>query len=133
MRGLSDSGREYVQHKTPSFSNSERIAMTDIDALIAEANKYITAKFDNSPYEAKLLSGLIDAFTAERAKVAALEAEATRWREAKADPVAWAYVNPDGECEQIEWGPVPDDPHVTPLYAPPSPPIALQWRFDQCR
>ena len=45
--------------------------------------------------------------------VAALE------REAKAEPVAWAYVNPDGECEQIEWGPVFDDPHVTPLYASP--------------
>ena len=43
-------------------------------------------------------------------------------REAKAEPVAWAYVNPDGECEQIEWGPVFDDPHVTPLYAlPPAP------------
>ena len=48
--------------------------------------------------------------------VAALE------REAKAEPVAWAYVNPDGECEQIEWGPVHNDPHVTPLYAsPPAP------------
>ena len=43
-------------------------------------------------------------------------------REAKAEPVAWAYVNPDGECEQIEWGPVHNDPHVTPLYAsPPAP------------
>ena len=39
-----------------------------------------------------------------------------------AEPVAWAYVNPDGECEQIEWGPVFDDPYVTPLYAsPPAP------------
>ena len=48
--------------------------------------------------------------------VAALE------REAKAEPVAWAYVNPDGEVEQIEWGPVLGHPHVTLLYAsPPAP------------
>ena len=44
--------------------------------------------------------------------VAALE------REAKAEPVAWAYLDPDGECGQIEWGPV-CDPYVTPLYASP--------------
>ena len=36
------------------------------------------------------------------------------------EAVAWAYVNRDGECEQIEWGPVFDDPDVTPLYARPS-------------
>lgn len=36
------------------------------------------------------------------------------------EAVAWAYVNRDGECEQIEWGPVFDDPDVTPLYAHPS-------------
>ena len=47
-------------------------------------------------------------------------------REAKAEPVAWAYVNPDGECEQIEWGPVFDDPHVTPLYASPPPPAQVR-------
>ena len=36
------------------------------------------------------------------------------------EPVAWMYVNDDGECEQIEYGPVFDDPGVTPLYnAPP--------------
>jgi hypothetical protein len=59
---------------------------------------------------------------------ATAKAAVTAWntraleREAKAEPVAWAYVNPDGECEQIEWGPVFDDPHVTPLYAsPPAP------------
>ena len=39
------------------------------------------------------------------------------------EPVAWMYVNKDGECEQIEYGPVLDDPGVTPLYtAPPK-----QW------
>jgi len=39
------------------------------------------------------------------------------------EPVAWMFVNEDGECEQIEYGPVFDDPGVTPLYtAPPK-----QW------
>jgi transcription elongation factor Elf1 len=35
------------------------------------------------------------------------------------EPVAWMYVNKDGECEQIEFGPVPSDPGVTPLYTAP--------------
>jgi hypothetical protein len=40
------------------------------------------------------------------------------------EPVAWMFVNEDGECEQIEYGPVFDDPGVTPLYtAPPK----KQW------
>lgn len=34
-------------------------------------------------------------------------------------PVAWMYVNPDGECEQIEYGEPFDDPSVTPLYTAP--------------
>jgi hypothetical protein len=29
------------------------------------------------------------------------------------------YVNPDGECEQIEYGEPFDDPSVTPLYTAP--------------
>ena len=39
--------------------------------------------------------------------------------EPKQKPVAWMFVNEDGECEQIEYGPVFDDPGVTPLYAAP--------------
>ena len=39
--------------------------------------------------------------------------------ETKQEPVAWMFVNEDGECEQIEYGPVFDDPGVTPLYAAP--------------
>ena len=35
------------------------------------------------------------------------------------EPVAWMFVNEDGECEQIEYGPVFDDPGVTPLYTAP--------------
>jgi hypothetical protein len=43
--------------------------------------------------------------------------------ETEQEPVAWMFVNEDGECEQIEYGPVFDDPGVTPLYtAPPK-----QW------
>ena len=38
---------------------------------------------------------------------------------AQQEPVAWMFVNEDGECEQIEYGPVFDDPGVTPLYAAP--------------
>jgi len=35
------------------------------------------------------------------------------------EPVAWMYVNSDGECEQIEYiefEAMPDDPSITPLY-----------------
>jgi len=44
--------------------------------------------------------------------------------EREAVPVAWAYVNPDDECEQIDWGPselakMAGDPGITPLYAHP--------------
>ena len=35
------------------------------------------------------------------------------------EPVAWMYVNDDGECEQIEYGEPFDDPSVTPLYTAP--------------
>jgi hypothetical protein len=44
--------------------------------------------------------------------------ECENW-EPKQEPVAWMFVNEDGECEQIEYGPVFDDPGVTPLYAAP--------------
>ena len=39
--------------------------------------------------------------------------------ETEQEPVAWMNVNEDGECEQIEYGPVFDDPGVTPLYTAP--------------
>ena len=36
------------------------------------------------------------------------------------EPVAWMYVNSEGECEQIEYGTPPtDDDSITPLYAAP--------------
>ena len=42
-------------------------------------------------------------------------------RAEQAQPVAWMYVNTDGECEQIEYGEPFDDPSVTPLYTFPPP------------
>lgn len=47
-------------------------------------------------------------------------------RAEKQEPVAWMYVNTDGECEQIEYSkncPIPDDPSITPLYTAPR-----QWQ-----
>jgi hypothetical protein len=41
------------------------------------------------------------------------------------EPVAWMYVNPDGECEQIEYEVPPNDSSVTPLYAAPRPWVGL--------
>ena len=44
----------------------------------------------------------------------------------KQEPVAWMFVNTDGECEQIEYSkncPIPDDPSITPLYTAPR-----QWQ-----
>lgn len=44
----------------------------------------------------------------------------------KQEPVAWMYVNTDGECEQIEYikdWPMPNDPSITPLYTAPR-----QWQ-----
>ena len=38
----------------------------------------------------------------------------------KQEPVAWMYVNSEGECEQIEYGTEAiDDDSITPLYAAP--------------
>ena len=38
----------------------------------------------------------------------------------KKEPVGWAYVNSDGECEQIEYDDTPpDDPSITLLYTAP--------------
>ena len=44
--------------------------------------------------------------------------------EREAEPVAWAYVNSDGECEQIDWGSsdlaaMAGEPGITPLYTHP--------------
>jgi hypothetical protein len=44
----------------------------------------------------------------------------------KQEPVAWMYVNTDGECEQIEYGKPIDDPSITLLYtSPPQRPAAV--------
>jgi len=43
----------------------------------------------------------------------------------KIEPVAWAYVNTDGECEQIDYGvsslsDMAGEPGIIPLYAHPA-------------
>ena len=49
----------------------------------------------------------------------AAKALRVRLAQPEPDPVAWMYVNKDGECEQIEYGEPLDDPSVTLLYAAP--------------
>jgi hypothetical protein len=49
----------------------------------------------------------------------AIETLRTRLAQPEPEPVAWMYVNSDGECEQIEYGKVLDDPSVIPLYTNP--------------
>ncbi len=49
----------------------------------------------------------------------AMDALRAALAEPEQEPVAWAYVNSDGECEQIEYDTPPDHPSVTPLYAVP--------------
>ena len=68
--------------------------MTDIDALIAEARNWQSRwDFSRATFGTEaLVASLLDALTTERAKVAALEAEATRWREV-ADELAEAAKN----------------------------------------
>lgn len=46
------------------------------------------------------------------------------------EPVAWMYVNKDGECEQIEFGEAFDDPSVTLLYTAP-PKREWIWLTDE--
>lgn len=53
----------------------------------------------------------IDRMHLKKALAAARELRALK-------PVAWVYINEDGECEQIEYGSEGcDDPAVQPLYA----------------
>lgn len=51
---------------------------------------------------------------------------AEKFTQPEQEPVAWMYVNEDGECEQIEYGKPFDDPYVTPLYAHPP---KREWEF----
>ena len=62
--------------------------------------------------------------------------DATKWvdelrggDETEQEPVAWMYVNEDGECEQIEYGvSTVEAPYITLLYtAPPSKQEPVAW------
>lgn len=67
-----------------------------------------------------------DYFSEREIAFARVIIEEYKKQKAKQKPVAWMYVNTDGECEQIEYikdEPMPDDPSITPLYATP-----VQWK-----
>jgi hypothetical protein len=49
----------------------------------------------------------------------AIAALKERLTQPEQEPVAWMYINTDGECEQIEYGEPFDDPSTTPLYTHP--------------
>ena len=60
-----------------------------------------------------------------RAAITVLDA-ALAEPEQKPEPVAWMYVNSEGECEQIEYETPPaGDDSITPLYAAPPEPDAI--------
>jgi len=56
---------------------------------------------------------------------AAIYALRTVLAQPEQEPVAWMYVNQDGECEQIEYEVPPNDPSITPLYTAPRPWVGL--------
>jgi hypothetical protein len=60
-----------------------------------------------------------DTAVARQQAITALDAlTAAGWTPpGRAEPVAWAYVNTDGECEQIEWGAPPNDPSIIHLFS----------------
>jgi len=77
--------------------------MTLLQAAKAVVDRWDTFLWKDVPATAELINDLRKAL--EEAK--------------KQKPVGWMYVNEDGECEQIEYGLVFDDPGVRPLYISP--------------
>ena len=72
------------------------------------------------------LDVLEDIFGKNKIDVGVINRLRDRLAQPEQEPVAWMYVNTDGECEQIEYSendPMPDDPSVTPLYTTPR-----QWK-----
>ena len=72
------------------------------------------------------LDVLEDIFGKNKIDVGVINRLRDRLAQPEHEPVAWMYVNTDGECEQIEYienDPMPDDPSVTPLYTAPR-----QWQ-----
>jgi hypothetical protein len=58
-------------------------------------------------------------YTQNRYVNEAIAALKERLTQPEQEPVAWMYINTDGECEQIEYGEPFDDPSTTPLYTTP--------------
>jgi hypothetical protein len=67
----------------------------------------------------QVLDGLDDYWVTTDEGKELVETIRAKLSEPKPEPVAWMYVNSDGECEQIEYGEPFDDPSVTPLYTAP--------------
>jgi hypothetical protein len=83
-------------------------------ALVEEVRELIRTAV-HSPYG----SVFRNPYKHQQAVLAAIEA-ALAEPPAKPEPVAWMYVNLEGECEQIEYGtPSIDDDSITLLYAAP--------------
>jgi hypothetical protein len=65
-----------------------------------------------------------------KAALAALDAALA---EPRPEPVAWMYVNSEGECEQIEYETPPaGDDSITPLYAAPPEPKPQECWCHKC-
>jgi hypothetical protein len=92
--------------------------MTDKEAMqivldaIEESNSLLVAML----FEKRSDDEIEDQVVANRKSVETLRAALAQ---PEPKPVAWMYVNPDDECEQIEYGKPFDDPSVTPLYTAP--------------
>jgi hypothetical protein len=69
----------------------------------------------------KLALDALETLMIERGSIyeKAIAALKERLTQPEQEPVAWMYINTDGECEQIEYGEPFDDPSTTPLYTTP--------------
>jgi|LakMenEpi03Aug12_release.lakeMendotaPanAssembly.Ray.scaffolds.fasta_scaffold05241_21 hypothetical protein len=85
------------------------------DSAQAEAHQFHAAMAGYKPQRHAAMDADVQKIAAA---ITALR-EAIAEQPAQQEPVAWMYVNSDGECEQIEYGDPFDDPSVTPLYTHP--------------
>jgi len=87
--------------------------------LTREEAQQVLDALDGMAKDGWLLHGPEGMDKTQTACLAAIETLRIRLAQPEPEPVAWMYVNEDGECEQIEYGEVFDDPSVTPLYTAP--------------
>jgi len=125
----------YKEHHKDCWIVQAKSTITALEAELAKPKQDwdLLAKTQESLREHM---ARIKELEAELATQTALDKKADNARELGLDyepeqePVAWMYVNTDGECEQIEYG-VCDykDPHITFLYT--SPP-RKEWVCKKC-